>query len=169
MVNPRILSILGGIFALSACTADNGRYPSLATRDIELRENLFNVPPAPPATQAPAPSAELTARLAQLDMQIGNAHKQFLAILPEVQSAVTNATGSQKGSPARAEAMVRISELDAARSQGVAALAELDGLRVSAAIAGAARGAIETAWAKADAIVLEESATLQALTGQIAQ
>ena len=168
MVTFRQISILGCIVLLAACSADKGRYPSLATRDVELREDLFNVPGS--AAPAPvAPSAELAARLDELAAEIDRSHGKFLAVLPNARAAVNRAVGSPKGSTAWADAMVRISELDAARSLGMSSLARLDELRVEAATNGGAIEAIEAVWVRADATLSEENTVLSRLTGRIPQ
>lgn len=169
MVAVRQISMLGCVTLLAACSADQGRYPSLATRDVELRENTFNVPPANEQSTPVAPSPELAGRLAQLSSQMQQSHAQFLEVLPGARSAVNRAIGSPKGSPAWADAMVRLSQLDAARTQGMAILAELDDMRVDAAIQGGAREAIEDVWIKADATQSEENTVLQSLVGRLPQ
>ena len=168
MVAIRQLITVGCVALLAACSADQGRYPSLATRDVELRDGVFNVAPSEPAPPV-APSADMAQRLNQLVGQMQQSHARFLELLPATRTAVNRAVGSPKGSPAWADAMVRLSQLDSARTDGMAVLAKLDDMRVDSAINGGPREAIEDVWIKADATQSEENTVLQSLVGRLPQ
>lgn len=168
MMAMRQLTTLGSIALLAACSADQGRYPSLATRDVELRDDMFSVPPSEPA-QPVAPSADMAERLDQLAARMQQSHARFVNVLPTARAAVNRALGSPKGSPVWADAMVSLSQLDSARTEGMAVLAEIDELRVDSAINGGPREAIDDIWMQADATQSEENTVLQSLVGQLPQ
>ena len=115
--------------ALSACASD-GRYPSLARRDVErIRGTVEPVTPQMPSPAITAPpSAELETRLASLVEQAQAAHAHFSANLDRTERLVTAADGAAIASESWAVASVALADLEAARSKAMIALADLDQL-----------------------------------------
>ena len=105
-------------------------YPSLAKRPIE-DQSLATVPesPAVPAVVDPALSPEAATLVAQGRRGIAAFEKEA----PGAQGAVAQARGAAVSSEKWVQAQARISALDSARYDSVAALAGLDTLYVAAA------------------------------------
>jgi hypothetical protein len=152
-------------FALAAC-ATSGEYPSLAQRPAERAQGTFTAEAAEPAPPPPVlPSADLAARLAELQRQAESAHGEFRRAAPAAQR-LANAAGS-RGSDSWASAEVALSDLDSIRSRAAIALADLDTLWVDATLEGGAREAIAVVRSSVEALIAEEDAVLARLRGRI--
>jgi len=144
----------------AACASAPGDYPSLAIRDAERVSGTLQ--PAEP--YVPTPVAPVVLANAQaLVQQAGAAHESFLGQLAGARSAVQTARGAGFGSEPWAVASVAIAGLETERSRAMIALADLDRLAVAAATEGGALGELATAQARVDAMVAEETATIDDL------
>ncbi len=128
----RALVLLLAPLAVGACAAPQGRYPSLAIRDIERVSGQME--PAPPAYAPPPTPADVSDRLQALADEAGSAHRAFLAEEPAARRQVQAARGSSPGSENWARAQVAIATLESARSRAMIALADLDRIYVDAAL-----------------------------------
>ena len=148
---------------LAACATPSA-YPSLAIRDAERVKGAFGPPdtgtPAP-VVAPPAPSAELTARLAQLQDQAQAAHREFVSAVPAAER-LANGAGAV-GSDSWASAQVALADLDSSRSKAAVALSELDILFIDATIDATRREAIGAARDSVVALVGQEDAVLARL------
>lgn len=182
--------LAASVLLLSGC-ATSGEYPSLARRRIEgsvgadpaicAAKGDITLPGDEPgriagsAEPAPAidvppppqpPSADLTARLAQLVEQAEAAHARFNANRAQAERAVGAGSGSAEGSDAWSNASLALSVLESARSNAQVALAELDQRYGQAGVDGndpLVAEAIAAARDRVDALVAEENAVLTRL------
>ncbi len=128
MKHPEIL--LFATFALGACTAPNGSFPSLAPRPVEQRSDAEPAPPSiTPGPVDTALSADLKKMLA--DARKGDA--DFSAALPATERAVSAARGASPSSESWIAAQTQLSGLDATRAPTASAMAAIDSLYVSLA------------------------------------
>lgn len=163
---------------LSGCAADYESYPSLARRPAEragaaapervtgsadvVAAAPTQLPPAPP------PSADLVARLAQLDDQAQAAHGEFSSRRAEAQRLVSAAGGASVGGEGWAQASVALAGLETARSQAMIALADLDALYAQESIAGTDVSAIGATRDRVIGLIDEEDQVLAQLRGRVA-
>lgn len=169
-LRPLITLALLPITALTAaCAKDQeGRYPSLAIRDVERIEGSAQVvTPAPAAPVPDAPSPDLLIRLDQLTTQAGQAHNEFLARTPTTERNVRAAAGSAIASDRWVSAQIALAELERSRSQLTIALAELDALRVAAELDGAGIAEIGATWKNVDEMAQAENAIISRLISQL--
>ncbi|GGD97353.1 hypothetical protein GCM10011515_16410 [Tsuneonella deserti] len=150
---------------VSAC-ASSGDYPSLAQRPAERVGGLFEpdtpeVIPSPP----PAPSADLVARLAQLQRDAASLHAQFNAAAPAATRLAGAAGGT--GSDSWASAQVALADLDSLRSRVAVSLAELDALWVDSTVEAGPRDAIGSARDAVEGMVRQEDEVLARLRSRV--
>ena len=119
---------------LGACASTDGKYPSLARRDIE-RTAAAPVPAPSPTPLAPLSEA-IRARAAQLAAEARAAHDRFTARQVDATRAVTGASGAAVASESWSIATVALARLEAARSETMVALAGLDRIYVDERMAG---------------------------------
>ena len=158
--------------ALSACstTGGDGRYPSLAIRDVERAKGQFEpvdstkleVPPVDTGLTGP-----LDVRLAALTNQAQQAHAGFMNSLPRARQLVAAAAGSTAGSDSWAAAQVALSALDSARSDAAIALGDLDILLIAATTEAEESAAIDAARNQVITLVAEEDGVLASLRARI--
>ncbi len=158
--------LLGLAASLGACTSADGRYPSLATRDVERVEGQFEPVPADPIDVPEVPTElpqGLAPRLDSLLADAREAHAEFTRAAPVASSRVQAARGASRDSNAFAAAEVALSDLDSTRSQTAIALGDLDTLYVAASIQYEDRSAIDAAREQVIALVREQDAVLARL------
>ena len=155
---------------LGACTQAEGRYPSLAIRDVERAQGQFEVGEPKridvPQVEVALPGG-LDARLASLVTMTEAAHTDFTGIVPRAGQLVSAASGSSEGSDSWAAAQVVLAELDSARSRAAVPLGDIDMIYTSATVAAEDTTAIETARNRVIALVAEQDATLARLRAQV--
>lgn len=165
-----LLSLLTLHVLLGGCASAEGRYPSLAIRDIERAQGQFeagepkriNVPPVEVDL-----AGGLEARLTSLVAMAEAAHSDFSEIVPRARQLASAASGSGIGSDSWAAAQVALAELDSARSRAAVPLGDIDMIYTSAKVAAQDTAAIETARDRVIALVSEEDATLARLRAQV--
>ncbi|MEM9501821.1 MAG: hypothetical protein AAF941_08235 [Pseudomonadota bacterium] len=134
---------------VAACAGDNGRYPSLAVRDIERFQGQFAVSspdPAPPIR--PIASSQ---DVSQLVERASQSHQAFADAQPGVANSVMRARGAPINSLAYSDALVALSGLTSLRSETAITLGDLDSLAADSAITFAPYGEM----AAARALVLD--------------
>lgn len=151
--------------ALSACaTPADDTYPSLAIRDAErvngTAEPVAREPYVPPATPA-----GVLDRLAQLRATAVQAHATFTSRAQASRGTISNGIRAAEGSDAWAAASAALADLEGARSQAMLPLADLDRLYVDAATGGEELARIAAVRDEVVALVAEEDATIDRLTG----
>lgn len=161
---------------LSGCAADYSAYPSLARRPAERvgtaaervtgTADVVAAEPAPPPAPPP-PSADLTARLAQLSDQAQAAHGEFSSRRAEAQRLVSAASGASVGGESWAQASIALASLETTRSQAMVALADLDALYAAEGVAGNDVTAISVTRDRVIAWIDEEDQVLAQLRGRI--
>ena len=166
----RLAACLAVTLALSACAADQGRYPSLARRPAErISGSSAVVAPAPAPALLPeiAASPELAARLGQLVGRIETVHQRFLARRPAAAARVSAAAGAAVASDSWSVATIALADLETTRSEAMIALADLDAMWVTARIAGEEAPALAAARDHAIALIGQEDAILAGLRGRM--
>lgn len=171
--NPRItlLSAFALATLLAGC-ADRDKFPSLARRPAEdVYRAARAQPPAPPIPAAM--SDGMAKRLADLTAQAREAHALFEGARTAATRAVAAARGSAKGTENWSVASLAVARLESARATAGLPLAELDRLETEAGIR-AAEGsdadlkAVRDARGVVEALVSEETATIDSLLAQLA-
>ncbi len=154
------LAVLGLLAALSACAADNGRYPSLALRPFET-----GAAPVSTAPETVAPIRPLTspATIAALRGRAQSAHAAFLAQESATAPLARAASGQSVETNARAAALVAMADLSTKRGATSAVLADLDLLTVDAATALSADPALSATQAEVAALLAREDAAMARL------
>lgn len=168
----RLAACLAVTLALSACAADQGRYPSLARRPAErISGSSAVVAPAPAPAPALLPeiaaSPELAARLGQLVGRIETVHQRFLARRAAAAARVSAAAGAAVASDSWSVATIALADLESTRSEAMIALADLDAMWVTARIAGEEAPALAAARDHAIALIGQEDAILAGLRGRM--
>jgi len=166
----RLAACLAVTLALSACAADQGRYPSLARRPAErISGSSAVVAPAPAPALLPeiAASPELAARLGQLVGRIETVHQRFLARRAAAAARVSAAAGAAVASDSWSVATIALADLESTRSEAMIALADLDAMWVTARIAGEEAPALAAARDHAIALIGQEDAILAGLRGRM--
>jgi hypothetical protein len=150
---------------LAGC-ASTSDYPSLAPRPVERIEGAFatDTPESAPAPP-PAPSADLVARLAQLQRDASSLHAQFVAAAPAA-TRLASAAGAT-GSDSWASAQVALADLDSLRSRVAVSLADLDALWVDSTIEAGPREEIGAARDSVEAMVAQEDEVLARLRSRV--
>ena len=165
-MNPRALAFLPIALGLSACASTSDRYPSLGLRDAERVQGTLEPDAAAPAAPSPAPpSADLLARLAQLQSDATRAHRAFVSAVPAAER-LAKAAGAV-GSDSWAGAQVALADLDSTRSTAAIALGDLDILFIDATIAADQREAIARTRDEVLRMIGEEDAVLARLRGRL--
>jgi hypothetical protein len=171
-MRPSLLPLVGTATALllSGCAADTTNYPSLARRDAERVTGSADVVPAQQAAPLPSPqpSADLSARLAQLTTEAETAHRAFLASRGRTEQLVTAARGAAVASENWSVATVALADLEASRSRAMVALADLDSLYAAERVNGGTAEAVGAARDQVIALVGQEDTVLAELRGRIA-
>lgn len=154
---------------LAGCAADYSNYPSLAPRAAERISGTAE--PAQPTTAPPPvviPSADLTARLAQLGDQAQAAHREFTGRRGRAEQLVSAAGGASVGSENWSVASVALADLESSRSQAMVALADLDEIYAAERINGGDGAAIAATRDRVIGWIGEEDEVLARLRGRIA-
>jgi hypothetical protein len=150
---------------LAAC-ASPGDYPSLAQRPVERVEGAFATDvPEPTPVPPPAPSADLVARLADLQRDAASLHGQFVEATPTA-TRLAAAAGST-GSDSWASAQVALADLDSLRSRVAVSLADLDALWVDSTVEAGPREVIGAARDSVEALIVQEDETLARLRSRV--
>lgn len=174
---------LAALVLLSAC-ASQGEFPSLAKRPAELALEAAPAPapvapgrisgsgapasPAPDAVVSQRPvSADLTARLGQLQDAARAAHDRFTGKRALAGQLVSAASGAAPASEAWSVATVAVAELESARSDAMVSLGELDRLYAAERVDGGDGGAIAAVRDQVTAWVADEDAVLAELGGRM--
>ena len=113
--------------SLSACSMQEGDFPSLAKRPFEDAPTVVEPqnPATPTVSSLPAP---LKAAVDDAISKSGAAHAKFLKNLPTVQRRVNAARGSAVSSETWVVAQMDLAALEMMRSPSVTALADIDKL-----------------------------------------
>ncbi len=168
LIAPRLLALVATTLALSACAADQSRYPSLAKRPAErITGSNEAVAAAPAPLPKIAASPELAARLGQLVGRIETVHQRFLARRPAAAARVSAAAGAAVASESWSVATVALADLESTRSEAMIALADLDALWVAARIDGNEAPALAAARDHAITLIGQEDAILAGLRGRM--
>jgi len=166
-LNPQIALALAAAAMVAGCASGNGRYPSLEIRPGErvagVVEPVAGESPAPP----PAASAELLARLAQLEDEAAAAHARFTAAAPRARTLADASQGAEVESDAWAAAQVALADLDSQRSLAATALGDLDLLYAEATLGMQARDQIDAARERIIALLREEDRQLAELRARV--
>ncbi|MGB5780206.1 MAG: hypothetical protein WBH10_14140 [Allopontixanthobacter sediminis] len=153
---------------LSGCASQSTAYPSLAVRDVERVEGAFQPVdiPVEPIPESP-PSADLVARLAQLQSTAASAHRRFMDAAPATARLVDAAAGTDVTSDRWASAQVALASLESARSEAAVPLGDLDLLHADASIALEQRQAIQDTRNAVTALIAEEDTVLSGLRARM--
>lgn len=151
---------------LGACASNDGKYPSLARRDIERTSGALP-PPAEPAPLKPL-AAGIRARAAELAADVRGAHARFMSRRALTAELVAAARGSAVASETWSVATVALSQLEASRSEALVAVAALDRIHIDERMAGSDVAPLEAILAEAKEILAEEDAVIAALGAQLA-
>jgi hypothetical protein len=151
---------------LAAC-ASTTDYPSLAQRPVERVEGAFATEvSAPTPTPPPALSADLAARLADLQRDASSLHAQFVDAAPTATRLA--AAAGPTGSDSWASAQVAVADLDSLRSRVAVSLADLDALWVDSKLENNPREAIGAARDSVEGLVAQEDQVLARLRSRVA-
>ncbi|KUR72916.1 hypothetical protein AQZ52_06855 [Novosphingobium fuchskuhlense] len=132
----RLVAPLAAFLALSACSADRSRFPSLAIRPAERAyQTGQRAMPAPPS--GAAATADLPARVATLNEKATAAHARFVAQKAAATALINAARSTAPGTEAWSRAAIALAGLSAARGEGMVALSDLDRLLIAATEAAA--------------------------------
>jgi hypothetical protein len=165
------VTALSRLFALApaillAGCASQGDYPSLAQRPVERVEGTFTpATPEPAPAPPPAPSADLLARLTELQRNAFTLHDEFVAATPAATRLAEAAGGT--GSDSWASAQVALADLDSLRSRAAVSLAELDALWVDSTVEAGPRDAIGAARDAVEGLVRQEDEVLARLRARV--
>jgi hypothetical protein len=155
--------------ALTACSNDQGGFPSLARRPAErLNTPVTEATPSPDPTPA-LPDPVLLGRIAAFEAKAETAHERFVARTGQARALVSAAAGAPVASEAWAVATIALSELEAARSEAMIALADLDALYARAVVDGTDSPALVKARAAVIALVGAEDRVLAELQGRLSE
>jgi hypothetical protein len=162
-----------GILALSlaGCASTDGDFPSLSKRPYE-NANPIKESDSTVTNLTTALPALLASQTDGLLIRSRKAASAFAGALPLAQSSARSASGAAVGSETWVQAHMVLSRLDAARSDGVAALAEMDKLVVTERERGADSGLLgllETVQRELADTVSDQNARIGALHNVIAR
>ena len=127
---PLYALLLGLPGMLGGCLEPMADRPSLARRDVELRDRQAEAKAPPPPIETasdPALARDLITMLARAD----KAEANFASARPSAQQAATAARGAATGSEAWSVAQTRISALDAPRRELSQLLGDLEVMYVA--------------------------------------
>lgn len=164
--------LLAALLVSGCATPRDGRFPSLARRDVERAFGTIQPPPPPPMPERIPPSTG--SRLAIHREQALEAHRRFEQRRGRAASLVAAARGAAIGSESWSVAQVALADLEAARSESMIALADLDVLYTGAAEAAAPTGGsaeLDAVAAVRDEVsgwIGQEDAVLAELRGRLA-
>jgi len=114
------------MISLSACSMQEGNFPSLAKRPFEDASTIVEPPAVPPVVSSlPGP---LQAAVDKAVTQSSTAHAEFLENLPGVQRRVNAAKGAAVSSESWVVAQMDLAALEIGRGPSVTALADIDAL-----------------------------------------
>lgn len=114
-------------FAISACAAPEGEFPSLTKRPFESGQQV-SAPIASEQGVALALPSSMARKINALIARHRAAQKQFDTDLPDTQRVVNGAAGSPSGGESWANAQVILSRLDRTRADSVVVQGEIDDL-----------------------------------------
>lgn len=161
----RPLACLIPVILLSACAATPGEYPSLARRPME---RIAGVAPAPQPAIPPVMDQAVIRQLDSLVARVRAADTKFKAREDAVRRAIAAASGATRASDAWSVAMVALTSLDAARSEGMVALADIDAIYAAARIDAASAGEAAAAREAAGAIIANQDRVISELQERLA-
>lgn len=157
MRKPLLLALLP---ALSACSADGDRYPSLLPRPIESRSDAEPVRPDPVAT----PDAALDARIAAQLAAAERIATRFRALASEAEAKVAIARGTAPGNDRWIAAQLALADLNAARDESVAIVTHLEATATTRLQAGEAPyPALDAAIARTGTLAQDQADRVAAL------
>ncbi len=155
--------VLADLLAGCATPTD---YPSLALRPAEHVENTLPPDYAEPRPPVPIlPSADLSARLAELERQARAVHGEFVKATPAARRLA--AAAGPTASDSWASAQVALADLDSLRSRVAIVLADLDSLWADATLEAGPREAIGNVRGNVEDLVAQEDTVLAQLRGSI--
>ena len=154
------------VATLSACVSSDGRYPSLAERNIE---RFSAAVPAEASTPSEAKRVEhqKTTTIALND--VVEAHKKFTDYQPEAARLINAARGLGNESDNRAKALIALAVLQGHHSAAVMARSRLDELTVEEAIEFGQPFTADLGQAKVEDMLTEQAATLDSLSAALGQ
>lgn len=123
--------------------------------------------PAPAPAQPPIASADVQARLAQLEAEADAAHAAFITAAPRAHALAEAGSGADIESDAWAAAQIALADLDSQRSQAATALGDLDVLFVEATLEVQAREEIDRARQHVITLLREEDRQLAELRAKV--
>lgn len=128
---PRIslatIPITLAMVSLGACSTPEGNFPSLQKRAYET-DNPVEEPAETPVEVAAALSPAIKAKADALLARYRAGQAAFSKGLPEIRKIAAAAAGTRPGTEAWVNAHLRLSRLDNARAESVAALTAIDDL-----------------------------------------
>ncbi len=160
------LSIGFAALLLSGCAADQGRYPSLATRDAERVGGQFT--PSAPVQEAPAYSTDPASIDAALEQARGF-HARFEADRPAAMTLARAASGSGDESDARSRALVALAGLSTLHGQTVMALGDLDTIEAASAVEFGSLDDIRAAQTAIAQMVEQQNAVLDSIAQEMSR
>lgn len=119
--------LLATLLPLAACSTPTGEYPSLQKRAYETDDPITE-PADVPVETATALSPAIKAKADALLARYRTGQAAFSAGLPEIRKIAAAAAGTKPGTEAWVNAHLRLSRLDKARAESVAALSGIDDL-----------------------------------------
>ncbi len=122
-----LIIALAALTLLVACSTPTGEFPSLEKRAYETDDPIAE-PAEVPVETAVRLSPELQGKANALLARYRTGQAAFEAGLPEVRRIAAGAAGGKPGTEAWVNAHLRLSRLDKARSESVAALSAIDDL-----------------------------------------
>jgi hypothetical protein len=150
---------------LTACTADDKRYPSLLPRPIESQS--MAEPERPPVAAAPDPA--LDKRIAEITGTLDAATRDFATAAQNAEALIAVARGVPVGSEAWLDAQAALSAAEAKQAPAASAVADLDRLSIDRGAGGKAPyPALDAAVERADAILQQQVARLASLDAALA-
>lgn len=118
---------LVALLLLAACSTPTGNFPSLEKRDYESDDPIAE-PEELPVEIASALSPALKVKADALLVRYRSGQAAFDSGLPEIRRIAASAAGSKPGTETWVNAHLKLSRLDKARAESVAALSAIDDL-----------------------------------------
>ncbi|AJP71531.1 hypothetical protein [Sphingomonas hengshuiensis] len=160
----RSLVIFAGI-ALTGCTQNPTRYPSLLPRPIESQSMAEPVRTPAVAT----PDAALESRLPQILAEVETADRAFAVAAGEAEAKIAVARGLPAGSGPWLDAQAALSRLETLRAPTLTTLSDLERMVLDRGQAGLpAYPALDSTVAKVDATVTAQGDRIGALEAALA-
>ena len=154
-----------GAAILTACAGDGKTYPSLAIRDAE-RQAGVSEPTSPLPPVAPVASSQELAQILETAREVD---ASFREAQPGVRRLTDAARGLGIETNAYAQAAAAVATLSSLRGQTMSALGSLDQLETEAATSFAPLGEIRAAQSEVEAMLAQQSAALEAVSGDLAR